>query len=33
MPGDLMMMDNHRLLHGRTAFNPMKEEGFYKDVI
>ena len=22
MPGDLMMMDNHRLLHGRTSFDP-----------
>jgi gamma-butyrobetaine dioxygenase len=21
-PGDLMMMDNRRLLHGRTAFDP-----------
>jgi len=21
MPGDIMMMDNHRLLHGRTAYN------------
>ena len=22
MPGDLFMMDNHRLLHGRTSYNP-----------
>ena len=22
MPGDLLMMDNHRLLHGRTSYNP-----------
>jgi len=22
MPGDLMMMDNHRTLHGRTAYDP-----------
>ena len=22
MPGDLLMMDNYRLLHGRTAYNP-----------
>ena len=21
MPGDIMMMDNHRLLHGRTAYD------------
>tara|TARA_Y100001960_G_scaffold295660_1_gene340504 strand:- start:344 stop:1453 length:1110 start_codon:yes stop_codon:yes gene_type:complete len=28
MPGDLMMMDNHRLLHGRTAFNPSEGNRF-----
>ena len=28
MPGDLMMMDNHRLLHGRTAFNPNEGSRF-----
>jgi len=28
MPGDLMMMDNHRLLHGRTAFNPNEGRRF-----
>ena len=28
MPGDLMMMDNHRLLHGRTAFNPNEGKRF-----
>ena len=22
-PGDIMLMDNHRVLHGRTAFDPM----------
>jgi gamma-butyrobetaine dioxygenase len=21
MPGDIMMMDNHQLLHGRTAYD------------
>ena len=28
MPGDLMMMDNHRLLHGRTAFDPNEGRRF-----
>ena len=27
-PGDLLMMDNHRLLHGRTAFNPNEGRRF-----
>ena len=34
MPGDIMIMDNHRLLHGRTAYDAlMKVKDFYKDVI
>ena len=28
MPGDLMMMDNHRLLHGRTSYNPSEGNRF-----
>ena len=28
MPGDLMMMDNHRLLHGRTSFDPNEGNRF-----
>ena len=28
VPGDLLMMDNHRLLHGRTAFNPNEGRRF-----
>ena len=28
MPGDLMMMDNHRLLHGRTSFDPNEGKRF-----
>lgn len=35
-PGDLMMMDNRRLLHGRTAFDPAEGErhlqGCYIDI-
>ena len=27
MPGDLLMMDNHRLLHGRTSYDA--NEGGY----
>ena len=33
MPGDLLMMDNHRLLHGRTTYDAVKVIVFYKDVI
>ena len=28
MPGDLIMMDNYRLLHGRTEFNPNEGKRF-----
>ena len=28
MPGDLLMMDNYRLLHGRTEFNPNEGNRF-----
>ena len=28
MPGDLMMMDNHRLLHGRTSYDPREGKRF-----
>ena len=28
MPGDLMMMDNHRLLHGRTSYDPSEGNRF-----
>ena len=28
MPGDLIMMDNHRLLHGRTAYNANEGKRF-----
>jgi len=28
MPGDLMMMDNHSLLHGRTSFDPNEGNRF-----
>ena len=28
VPGDLLMMDNHRLLHGRTSFNPNEGKRF-----
>ena len=28
MPGDLIMMDNHRLLHGRTAFDANEGKRF-----
>ena len=28
MPGDLMMMDNHRLLHGRTSYDPNEGNRF-----
>ena len=28
MPGDLMMIDNHRLLHGRTAYDPNEGKRF-----
>ncbi len=28
MPGDLLMMDNHRLLHGRTSYNSKDGERF-----
>jgi gamma-butyrobetaine dioxygenase len=28
MPGDIMMMDNHRLLHGRTAYNSNEGKRF-----
>ena len=28
MPGDLMMMDNHRLLHGRTSYDPNEGKRF-----
>ena len=28
MPGDLLMMDNYRLLHGRTAFDPNEGNRF-----
>jgi len=28
MPGDIMMMDNHRLLHGRTAYNASEGNRF-----
>ncbi len=28
MPGDLLMMDNHRLLHGRTSYNANEGERF-----
>ena len=27
-PGDLLMMDNYRLLHGRTEFNPNEGNRF-----
>jgi len=26
-PGDLLMIDNRRLLHGRTGFKPAEAEG------
>ena len=28
MPGDIMMMDNHRLLHGRTAYDTNEGKRF-----
>ena len=28
VPGDLLMMDNHRLLHGRTAYDPNEGKRF-----
>ena len=28
MPGDLLMMDNYRLLHGRSEFNPNEGNRF-----
>jgi Probable taurine catabolism dioxygenase len=28
--GDLLMMDNHRLLHGRTAYNPSEGKRYLK---
>ena len=28
MSGDLIMMDNYRLLHGRTEFNPNEGKRF-----
>ena len=30
MPGDLLMMDNHRLLHGRTTYNANEGSRFLK---
>ena len=32
-PGDLLMMDNYRLLHGRTSYDANEEIDFYKVVI
>ena len=28
MPKDLMMMDNHRVLHGRTKYDPKEGNRF-----
>ena len=28
LPGDLLMMDNHRLLHGRTSYNANEGDRF-----
>ena len=28
LPGDLLMMDNHRLLHGRTTYNANEGKRF-----
>ena len=33
MPGDILMMDNHRLLHGRTSYDTNEGKRFYKVVI
>ncbi len=30
MPGDLLMMDNHRLLHGRTTYDPNEGNRYLK---
>ena len=32
-PKDLMMMDNYRLLHGRTSYEQKKVNDFCRDVI
>ena len=32
-PKDLMMMDNHRVLHGRTKYDPSEVTDFYRVVI
>ena len=33
MPGDLLMMDNYRLLHGRTEFDTNEGSRFRKEPI